>query len=394
MADLLLNETSENKLAQVAPRGDALNLLALSQPSGSGDNNAIFKQPADASSKLSGVLPTLELSDLSAPTSTGHDAPLTPGDHKQTLQVDGQSRQFEVHVPKDYDGKSPLPMVYMMHGLTENIDQMKEYSQMNKVADEKGFGVTYLQAQKQDFPGSLGLYKENSWNLDHGTLTNKDPKYDDLSYFKQVKSTVEGELPVDAHKQYLAGFSEGGQAAQYIAHEMPHTFAGIASVHGTVLDSDPKPRQGDPTAMISILGDDDNVLPLKGGHGFGEGNEPMKGWMLTTVPKVSESKPLAQAPAWAAADGDTQVNTSSANNSEITTYSGGSAPVEQIVRHAHDTATGTVGGQHAWDGGNDGWAAVPNPDLIQKISKLDRHSDPDFDASKTVADFLMNYSKP
>jgi hypothetical protein len=148
--------------------------------------------------------------------------------------------------------------------------------------------------------------------------------------------------------------------------------------------------------MLSILGDDDNILPITGGHGKGEGNWPLKGYLLATVPKVSESKPLAQAPAWAAADGDTQKTTTSTPAADTTVYSGGTAPVEQIVRHSHQDGffSRSKGGQHAWDGGNDGWSAVPQTDYLQDISKIDRHSDPTFDASRTVADFLLQYSKP
>jgi poly(3-hydroxybutyrate) depolymerase len=387
----LLADKNPDSLAKTAATSDRLDLAAIVGQSVNADFAAL-RAATNAPGK-GDALPAFNISDL---TKTGADKSpsLTPGDHNETLQVEGKTRQFDVHIPAGYDGKSKLPVMYMLPGLTETKNMMEQYSQMNKVADQKGFAVVYLQALPQSFPGSFGLFKEYSWNLDHGTLTDKDPGYDDLNYFKAVKNSLEGSATIDPHRQYLAGFSEGGEAAQYIAYAMPHTFAGVATVHSTLLDSDPRPRANDPTAMISVLGDDDNILPLKGGHGWFQGGSLLKGYMLITVPRVGESQPLAQAPAWAAADGDHIIAVNNNDDAEITNYSGGSAPVEQIVRHSRFGWLGSQGGQHAWDGGDDGWKAVPDPDLIQDISKLDRHSDPAFDTSRTVADFLLQYSKP
>jgi poly(3-hydroxybutyrate) depolymerase len=319
--------------------------------------------------------------------------PGAPGDVKEQFMLGGLERSFELHVPKDYDGHSPLPVVYMMHGLTENMDMMREYSNMDKVSDQKGFAVAYLQALPQRFPG-LPFYHENSWNLDHGTLTPKDPGYNDLDYFKAVKASVEQQLPVDTHREYIAGFSEGGQAAQYIAHEIPGTIAGIASVHGTILDSDPRPNAKDPTAEISVLGNDDNLLPLTGGHGWFTEGALLKGWVLFTVPKVSQSEPLAQSASWAKADGDTVEQHNSTKAEDDTIYSGGTAPVEQIIRKRHRESDGIKrGGEHAWDGGNGGWSES-HPDLLTWISRPERKPDPEFDTSEQVMDFLLKYQKP
>ena len=69
--------------------------------------------------------------------------------------------------------------------------------------------------------------------------------------------------------------------------------------HGTHLDSDPSPSKGDPTAFVAIHGDNDNMSPITGGHGFGAGWRPMKGFMTMTMGKVSESELLQQKEMWA-----------------------------------------------------------------------------------------------
>jgi poly(3-hydroxybutyrate) depolymerase len=321
----------------------------------------------------------------------GVTSKIPSGDSKEEFSLAGQHREFELHIPKGYDGHSKLPIVYMMHGLTENMDMMREYSTMDKVADEKGFAVAYLQALPQQFPG-LPFYQETSWNMDHGTLTPRDPSYNDLDYFKAVKNEVEHSLPIDSQKEFIAGFSEGGQAAQYIAHEMPGTIAGIASVHGTLLESDPRPNKNESTSMLSILGNDDDILPLKGGHGWGEDWAPLKGWRLLTVSKIVESQPLEQAPAWAKANGDNTIRQTHTPAEDDTFYTGGSAHVEQIIRLKHKEADHVRrGGEHAWDGGDGGWNDS-HPDLLTYISRPVREPDPEFDTSRTVADFFFQNS--
>lgn len=332
-------------------------------------------------------LSSLAGSDFAAPV-------IKPGDYPHTMTVDGRERQYEMHIPAGYDGKSKLPVIYMLHGLTENMTMMKEYSHMNQVADKGGFAVVYLQALKQPLPGTLGLYDENSWNLDHGTLTPKDKSYDDLDYFKAVKSEAEKLAPLDPSRQFIAGFSEGGQAAQYWAKEMLNTFAGVATIHSTILDRDPRPVRGDATAAMVILGDDDNVLPIKGGHGFGEGGYPLKGYETILIPRVDQSRPLEQAPAWAKANEAAVKKVSEDDEQKVTTYDGGTAPVKEVIRKSSCAILifDCTGGQHAWDGGNGGWKYAPN-DLVNAVSKPVRQADPRYDASSEIWEFFKNVRK-
>ncbi|HEY9712568.1 MAG TPA: PHB depolymerase family esterase [Chroococcales cyanobacterium] len=286
-----------------------------------------------------------------------HEA-LKAGDHPISLTVDGRERQVEIHVPPGYDGSKPIPVMYLMPGMGGSIAQMKNETGMNRRADQNGFAVVYVQALAKEFPGTLGLEHSPSWNLDHGSLTDKTAGYDDLNYIKAADRLVDSSLNVDKNAKYIAGFSEGGGAAQFIAESMPHTFAGVGSVHGTHLDSDLLPYKDDPTAFIAIHGDNDHMLPLSGGRGF----------MTVLVSRAAQSEPAVQPGIWARAEGDSQVSISDDGKDKITTYSGGSAPVEMIIRH---------GGEHAWDGlGQNpkdgkptyGWYVVGEPDATESSS--------------------------
>ncbi len=266
---------------------------------------------------------------------------LYPGDHQFSTIVDKSVRHFELHVPPNYDGSKPIPVMVVMPGMGGSIEQMKHETGMNRMADEKGFAVVYTEALPKSFPGSFGLAKANGWNLDHGSLTDKSSNYDDLNYMKEVDKQVSQQLNVDKQAKYIVGFSEGGGAAQYVAESMPNTFAGVGSVHGTHLDSDPKPVKGDKTAFVAVLGDDDNMLPISGGHGFGEGWRPIKGIATVTIGRVSESEPLDQKKVWAEANECASPVVQDNGKNKTTEYSCAGTHVTEIVRH---------NGMHAWDG--------------------------------------------
>lgn len=318
-----------------------------------------------------------------ATTDSASQNALKPGDHLYTTIVDSKTRHFEVHVPPNYNGSKPIPVMMMMPGMGGSIEQLKHETGMNRAADERGFAVVYMEALPKPFPGSYGQVMSNGWNLDHGALTDKNLTYDDLNYVRQVNNQLSRELRVDPAAKYIVGFSEGGGAAQYVAESMPSTFAGVGSVHGTRLASDPIPKWGNKTAFVTVLGDDDNMLPVSGGHGYGEGGRPIKGFATITLGRVSESLPLSQKTVWAQANGCGLPFVSDDSSERKTVYTCPGTRVTEIVRH---------GGMHAWDGLGQNpknqitktpdygwpWIGMPNPAK---------------DTTRDVVDAIMPYRK-
>lgn len=317
----------------------------------------------------------------------GEEKPLLlkPGDHDYSVVADGNERRFQVHVPKNYDGSEPIPVMYMLPGVGGSIAQMKHESGMNNVADQKGFAVVYVEPLPKAQPKTSGLITANSWNLDHGCLTEKDKSYDDLNYFKAVDSKLTKILNVDKTAQYIAGFSEGGGVAQYVAESMPGTFAGIGSVHGTHLKSDLVPSANDKAAFISIHGDSDHMLPYEGGRGL----------MTVHMPRVAESEPAEQVKIWAAANDAVEKRVLDSSDRTVSVYRCKDGPAAmEIVRKMrggipvpfsgwHNFGTG---GQHALDGkgldgkGDFGWALIGKPDTARNTSA-------------DLANFLLNYRR-
>ena len=70
-------------------------------------------------------------------------APLGPGDHTRTVQVDGRERSYLVHVPPKHNPKRPAPVVLIFHGMAMNAQGMVEFCGLNKKADAVGFVAVY-----------------------------------------------------------------------------------------------------------------------------------------------------------------------------------------------------------------------------------------------------------
>jgi poly(3-hydroxybutyrate) depolymerase len=272
---------------------------------------------------------------------------LGSGDHHFNTVVQGQQRDYEMHLPRGYNGTKPVPVFYVMPGVGESIQDMKQDTSLNALSDRKGFAVVYLQAQPK-------IFGFNSWNLEFGALSGRTSNYDDLAYVKRVHAQVGQMADINSSKQYIIGHSEGGDASQFIARSMPGVFAGVAGIKSTRQLGEPLPRRNDPTAAIFVLGEGDPILPPVGGV-----FNPLLG---IAAPNIFNSRPKEQARAYARANECTSIKQHDDGLNLVTQYNCKQAPVMEIVRH--------YGGHH-W---ND-WRGQT-------------------DTSNRVVNFLLKYEKP
>jgi len=302
-------------------------------------------------------------------------------------------REYDVYLPVGYDGKKPLPVLFVLHGVAGGNGKglMEGETGMNNVADARqkagdGFAVVYPVAKVNNFPTTLGPAKVQDWNSPGAGLTDNNPKYDDVDYFKAMVDSLKSNssMKIDTDRLYLSGFSSGGEFSRHLRARMPHTFAGVASVHGTRLGSEANMMPGDAAVDISILSNSDDMLPASGGRG------------LMTLPfgRVKDSKPTDQV-RYAAADNGCfgPPTVSKQGNFIVTEYSGTQCngyPVKEFF-YSGDWRSGKLGwllgrgetgpAQHAWDGtGKGGWPVVGE-------------KNPAVDTSKLVVDELFKYKR-
>jgi poly(3-hydroxybutyrate) depolymerase len=65
------------------------------------------------------------------------------GDLPGSLDFDGRSRAYFVHLPPGYTGKQALPLVLVLHGATESPEAVEKLSGISVKADKENFIVVY-----------------------------------------------------------------------------------------------------------------------------------------------------------------------------------------------------------------------------------------------------------
>ncbi|MBY0357799.1 MAG: hypothetical protein K2W82_07340 [Candidatus Obscuribacterales bacterium] len=291
---------------------------------------------------------------------------------------DKEKRDYDIFIPKGYDGKNPLPAMVMLHGVTGGDGQgnLERESAMNALADEKQFVVIYPFAKISAVPYTFGGGKIQDWNSPGAGLTRTDNSYDDVAYIDAVLKDAQAKLNIDKERVSLAGFSSGGAFATHLWGRMPGTFAAVASVHGTSLGTETSPQLGDKAAFFSFLSKHDYMLPA---DGIGRG--PMTMFM----PRIATSNPYRQfeiARRTNLATGTPTVRT--ADGVTVTEFSAdqcGGFPVRQIVIDGgyKSGLLGTAIGygkdgfpaKHAWDGaGKGGWPGIGEKNYRLSISRI------------------------
>jgi poly(hydroxyalkanoate) depolymerase family esterase len=148
-----------------------------------------------------------------------------------------------------------MPLVVMLHGCKQTIDEFAMGTRMNVVADQHGFAVVYPEQSKH-------AHAHRCWHW-----------YDDrdtagLGEARAIVSLVDSLIDhhgVDPERVYLAGLSAGAGLASLLALSYPERFAGVAlhsapalgEAHSgmTAMDVMRRGVRRDPVALIDTVVD-------------------------------------------------------------------------------------------------------------------------------------------
>ncbi|MCC7085514.1 MAG: dienelactone hydrolase family protein [Pirellulales bacterium] len=188
---------------------------------------------------------------------------LLPGDHTRTLEVDGRSRTYLIHVPKSYDGAKFVPVVLAFHGGLTNADVMVRFSGLSEKADEAGFVVAYPNGTRRQ--GSLPTAPLLTWNAGNCCGYAALQQIDDTKFVGKVIDDLERIIKVDTKRVYATGISNGGMMCYRLADEMSDRIAAIAAVGGAMAQPSCAPRH--PVPILHFHGTADEYAPFAGGRG-------------------------------------------------------------------------------------------------------------------------------
>jgi polyhydroxybutyrate depolymerase len=257
-----------------------------------------------------------------------NEQPVRPGDHNVTLTFQGYARSYILHVPPQYDGKTPLPLVLVLHPFGDNAASFANFTGFSTEADAGGFFAVYPQ----------GL--NGSWNAGTCCRPSSQQIFDDVGFIQTVLAKLKSDLAVNDSRLYVVGESNGGMLAYRLACDFPQDFAAIAAVSATSVVTE-RCNATSPVSVMAVHGTADDVIPY---------NESTRSKSDLPVPPAVD--PISY---WAKRDGTVSVPRQQVEgNLTVTTYNGGLNGTEVVLYTIN-------GGGHGWP------SAIPTNDLIWRF---------------------------
>lgn len=127
------------------------------------------------------------------------------------------TRQYKLYIPSTFRGK-PMPMLVMLHGCTQNPDDFAAGTQMNQLAEEKGYFVVYPEQSAQ-------ANQSKCWNWFNAI--DQQREQGEPSIIAGIAREVMQRYPVSAGQVYVAGLSAGGAMAVIVGTLYPELFAAV-----------------------------------------------------------------------------------------------------------------------------------------------------------------------
>jgi polyhydroxybutyrate depolymerase len=163
-------------------------------------------------------------------------------------------RPVLLHVPEAYTPRKTM-LVVNAHGYFESIVPQARRSNMNALADEKGFLVLYPQGT-----GTLP-----SFNGGDCCGEAKWSGVDDVAFVRAALAHVGKRYCVDPKRVYATGFSNGALLTYELGCSMPDVFAAIAPVAGALGVAPPACEPARPVPVWQAHGTADRIVPYDGG---------------------------------------------------------------------------------------------------------------------------------
>jgi polyhydroxybutyrate depolymerase len=185
-------------------------------------------------------------------------APLVAGSRIERIDVEGAKREYVLHLPKDFDAHSRLPLVLVLHGYGGNAAGMERESRLSLIADSARFIVAYPNGVK-------GIVGGRHWT----PMRDRDA---DVTFLSNLIDTLTRRYGVDSARVYVAGFSNGAVMTYWLGSVLSQRLAAIGAVAGTIgrrgedgrMQMIPAPAH--PLSVVVIHGLHDDVMPYDSTH--------------------------------------------------------------------------------------------------------------------------------
>jgi poly(hydroxyalkanoate) depolymerase family esterase len=260
-----------------------------------------------------------------APTSGTRPESFTAGQFRN----EAGTRDYKLFEPARRGG-TPLPLVVMLHGCTQDPDDFARGTRMNALARAQGFLVLYpAQSRRANAQGCWSWFKHN-----HQARGKGEP-----AILAGMVREVVAAHDVDPDRVYVAGLSAGGAMAAILGDAYPDLFAAVGVHSGLATGA-----ATDVQTAFAAMGGASPAGRRAARHGVAPPTIVFHGDADATVNVVNGERVLVAADV--AARADVQRGTSAqgvAYSRRIWTDAQGAERAEQWTIH---------GAGHAWSGGD------------------------------------------
>lgn len=207
-----------------------------------------------------------DVTDAGEDEGRGPGFTIAAGTQRGTLESGGRTRNFNVRIPPDYDGQTPLPLLLVFHGGNGEGAMLQNQLGFDAYTDRDNTIAVY--------PDGV----QKNWADGRGTTDASRAGVDDLGFVSDLIDHMTTHLNVDDDRIWATGLSNGGLFTQHLACELSDRIDAIAPVISALptnaLDTC---RPGNMLPMLAIQGTEDAFMTFEGGDsshdqlGLGDG---------------------------------------------------------------------------------------------------------------------------
>jgi polyhydroxybutyrate depolymerase len=177
---------------------------------------------------------------------------LAAGDSNGSVQVGSVTRNYILHIPANYTGTTPVPLVTDWHPILFNDSFEESVSNYKAKSEKEGFIVVW--------PDGI----DNAWNVADCCTTSRT--VDDVGFARALIAKLETQACIDPKRVYAVGYSMGGGMSYKLACDATDIIAAIAPAAFQLMTEAEWPcHPSRPITVISTNGTADNVIPYAGG---------------------------------------------------------------------------------------------------------------------------------
>ena len=141
-----------------------------------------------------------------------------------SLEHNKLTRTYRLYIPWKTIPQKPVPLVLVLHGGLGNGNRIAAQTHFDTLADAEGFLVVYPEAIDRHWNDGR---KDPQANPEHA-------KVDDVGYIALLMDKLSVKFPIDKHRIYAVGVSNGGMMCHRLAFQLPDRLAAVGAVSASI----------------------------------------------------------------------------------------------------------------------------------------------------------------